>query len=229
VEARSKRPSTWAVASVAAIFAGAFLFISVLVIADGGFYLAFLANFLSTLAGFLLGVPIAIWLALRQTREQREEASTAADAESKRRRNGVLEAIRKELLENRSTLEKDRRAEDGSRTFAVPFLMDEVWSAMSDGGQLEWITDAEVLRRLARAYVFIRTIIYLEQQAFEVIHFPGTRAVLEIQWTEGQPAKGLPADRIVDYLNHQDEVCIAAINEALAMIDPVLETTNSSN
>lgn len=192
------------------------------VVRDEAFFDSFLANFLSTSAGFVLGVPVAIWLALRQTKEQREAEEKAEKTVSQRHRDDVLTAIRRELHENRTTLLEDRYDKDGGRNFAVPFLMDEVWSAMSDGGQLQWITDLEVLRRLARAYVFVRSVIYLEKQAFEVTHYPGTRAVLEDTWTKGQRKADLPRDRIVGYLVHQDRVCVDAINEALQLLDPVL-------
>jgi hypothetical protein len=212
----------WLIASVAAIVAGALLIGVVRRLSNDEFNSAFLANFLSTLAGILLGVPVAIWLALRQAKEQRDAAEQEADRISRQRRIDVLTAIRKELIEDRATLTNDRGDQDAGWSFAVPFLMDEVWAAMSDGGQLEWITDTEVLRRLARAHVFIRTIIYLEKQAFEVIHYPGTRAVLEIPWTAGQQPNDLPSTRIAAYLTHQRVVCIAAIDEALELVDPLL-------
>ena len=214
--------SQWLLASIAAVVVGGLLVAAVRLLGDAEFYSAFLANFLSTLAGFVLGVPVAIWLALRQARQQRDAAEEEAERLSVRRRNDVLRAIRKELAEDRATLTNDRGDAEGAWEFAVPFLMDEVWTAMSDGGQLKWITDTAVLRQLARAYVFIKTIIYLEKQAFEVIHFPGTRAVLEIPWTAGQPANDLPSTRIGAYLTHQRRVCIDAIDEALLLVDPLL-------
>ena len=215
-----RRPAV--LASVGCIVTGVVLVIGVYLLGAADFQSGFLSNFLATLGGLLFGVPVALWLASRQARDQREDAERAERTTAQRRRREVLAAIRQELDENRTKLTRDRRDAANDRTFAVPFPTDEVWSAMSDGGHLQWVDDLGLLRRLARAYVFIRTIIYLEKQAFEVIHYPGTRAVLEDEWGSG-PQSRLPADRIKGYLIHQDERCIAAIDEALELVDANLE------
>ena len=174
----------------------------------------FLANFLATLAGVMFGVPIAVWLTVRESNEDRKAARTeAAD-----RRIEVLTAVRRELIENQRTL-VERRPDGARREFFIPFLMDEVWAAVSDGGQLQWVGDVEVLRRAARAYVFIRTIIYLERQVFELAHHPSPTLI-----TKDGPvgAADAPIKQIVSYLDHQDRVCLAAIDEAFEVLDPIL-------
>jgi hypothetical protein len=215
-----RSPSEWTLwvwASLVSIIAGLFVLVAVWIRGDTAFQPAFFSNFLATLAGFLLGVPVAIWLTVRQNQEQRH----ATSIEAARRQADVLSAIRTEMVENRKTLTVDRRDHAGKRIFAAPFPMDEVWSAMSDGGQLEWIVDAELLRRLARAYVFIRTIIYLEKQWFEAAHFPGLVAL--------PPDSSLsPGSRITQYLEHQDRVCIDAIDEALDLVNAVLTRTSDA-
>ena len=73
-------------------------------------------------------------------------------------------------------------------------MQDEVWAAMSDGGELQWIKDPGLLRQLARSYLYVRTIIFLERQFFEITHYAGMR----IQGSN-------PETNIVAYLDHLDE------------------------
>ena len=212
----SRLTSSWRAAAVVGLVISLVIVAAVLVFSATTFRESFLANFLATMAGVTLGVPIAVWLALRQSSEQR----MTVEREAEERRNQVLQAVRGELVENKNTLVA-RRSEGGTRGFFVPFLMDEVWAAVSDGGQLQWVTDVEVLRRLARAYVFIRTVIYLERQAFEIMHYPG--AQLGVRTDQGQmSAAQQQVKKIEGYLDHQDSTCIAAIDEALAVLDPLL-------
>jgi hypothetical protein len=189
---------------------------------EEGFRASFFANFLSTVAGVAVGVPVAIWLTLRESGEQAKAAAqTAREMEDARRRE-VLTAIRRELCENRVTLQERRPSPAAGRALGVPFLMDEVWSAMSDGGQLQWIRDTDLLRQVARAYVFIRTIIYLERSAFEIMHFPGQQRFQVESGGKTDPSQS-PLGQVVSYLDHQDFVCIAAIDEALVKINVVVE------
>jgi hypothetical protein len=202
------RVSTIAVSFAVALVALALMF------GGNSFRESFLANFLSTLAGVALGVPIAVWLALRESRLQGDVAARLDAARERARRREVLTAVRQELLENRETL-RERTRTPGERDFYIPFLQDEVWSAMSDGGQLQWIRDAPLLRRIARAYLFTRTIIYLERQVFEIEHFAGQRSY--------EPnVRESPQGRISAYLLQQDGVCAAAIDEALGPIGDAL-------
>jgi hypothetical protein len=180
-------------------------------------FTGFLSNFLATLGGVALGVPTALYLASRESRKREADEKQLAT----RHRDEVLTIVGCELLDNRTTL-RGRRDEEGSRSLQIPFLMDEVWSAVSDGGQLAWVADdAELLRRLARAYVFVRTIIFLERQLFESTHQPGAAISLQIQ-RGGESRRistgEIAAEKFKPYLEHQDVMCLAAIDEALAAI-----------
>lgn len=78
------------------------------VLTEEAFRGSFFANFWSTVAGVAVGVPVAIWLTMRESVEQREAIEKAAqDAEDARRRE-VLTAVRKELCEDRVTLRERR-------------------------------------------------------------------------------------------------------------------------
>jgi hypothetical protein len=100
--------------------------------------------------------------------------------------------------------------------------MDEVWAAVSDGGQLQWIADdRDLLRSLARAFVFVRTMIFLERALFEATHTPAATTTL-MSMVAGESTRttagALVAEKFQPYFDHQDNACKAAIDEALAAI-----------
>lgn len=200
----------WGRASTVAILVAVGIVLAALVLGGPSFREAFLSNFMSTVAGVAVGVPVAVWLALRETRQAQAAAARAELRVAAARRRDVLRALKKELTENLETLAE--RTANPERTLAIPFLQDEVWAAMSDGGELRWIEDPDLLRQLARSYLFVRTNIFLERQLFEVLHYPG----MMIQ--QGDP----PEKRIGRYLSGLDKVVRAAMDEGLAAIEPAL-------
>ena len=80
----------------------------------------FLASFLATLAGLLLGVPVAVWVTLRSLSAERSQEQNEARDHQKQ----VLTALRREMDENKGLLAERRSS--GAREFMAPFLMDEV-------------------------------------------------------------------------------------------------------
>jgi hypothetical protein len=200
------RPPAWGIGSVISVAVAAMILLFVFFVGDAGFEQSFLANFLATLAGVAVGVPVAIWLTLHDANEQRKLADQQERDRASGRRQDVLTAVRHELDENKVALAERRKT--GKRELIVPFLQDEVWAAMSDGGELRWITDAALLRQMARSYHFIRTAIFLETQVFEVRFYAGLRI-----------AGGPSHTDIIDILDRLDPTVLAAINEGIAAID----------
>jgi hypothetical protein len=188
------------------------IFAAVIVLGSEEFRLGFETNFLATVAGVALGVQVAVMLASAQDRAERGRVAAEAIA----RRGQVLTAIQRELEENRTTLSERRSS--GSREFAIPFLQDQVWVALSDGGELRWVEDPALIRQIARGYLYVGTINFLERQAFELIHSP-TRTM---RFAGGVHPVDAQLAKITSYLDHQDGVATAAIDEALAAIRPVL-------
>jgi hypothetical protein len=217
--------NVWRLAAFFGIVSAVVIAAAVYLAGSPDFRIGFFTNFLATVAGVALGVPVAVWLTLQEAARQERlnksqaeaEASAARSKEETKaadRRRDVLVAIRTELTENLVGLE-DRRPH-GERIFVIPFLMDEVWSAISDGGELKWVNDPEILRQLARSYVFIRLHVYLERQLFELRHYPGPMI-----------ASNDAEVRLIGYFNDRiDEVCRAAIDEALAAIRAVVPDEN---
>lgn len=206
--------SGWKVAAGIGILVAGGIALLVVILTGTSFKEAFGSNFLATVAGVALGVPVAVWLTLREAREQQTAAETQEKRVATERRRDVLKVLRRELSENLDTLAE--RMATTPRGLAVPFLQDEVWSAMSDGGELRWVADPDLLRRLARSYLYVRTNIFLERQFVEIVHFPGMRV------QDSNP----PESRIQGYLTGLDPVVNAAIDEGIAAIDAALLAPN---
>lgn len=207
----------WGRGSWIAVGVAAAIVLLVVVATGVAFRDSFLSNFLATLAGVAIGVPVAVWLSSQEATEQGREARKREAAESVARRNQVLVAIRTEIQENRDTL-AERRA-SGKREYYIPFLQDEVWAAMSDGGELRWVADPALLRQIARSYLYARTIMYLEKEVFAARHYPG----MQVAGPSGKTNATVVAETVTGYLDHLDGVALAAFDEALAPIKAALD------
>lgn len=128
---------------------------------DFSFWKDFVSNLSATLLGVALGIPIALWISRFQERRTEKE-----------RKRNVLEKLKKELLENLKYLRmrEDEKLDIDHLAEALFFasgLKDEVYRVISDGGELEWIKDLDLLETISSAYYFIRDIkfrgnLYLE-------------------------------------------------------------------
>lgn len=127
---------------------------------------SFDAGYLATVAGIVVGVPIAVAVALWQQRMAQDEDRDAEEI----RRSTVLQLIADDL--------KDARAEilvripDRSLQSVAPFLGSGLYPTLQASGDLQLIRDPLVLRVISRAYDRIAVTAYLEQQAWETFHNP---------------------------------------------------------
>lgn len=108
------------------------------------FWDQFWPQLIATLIGVAMGIPAALWIS-----RFREEQSRKDSVQK------ILVLLRDELLFNKNQLEdwKNANAPDyrkSTGTYAV--TKDELWKAFSDGGELEWIKDIELLAILADTY-----------------------------------------------------------------------------
>lgn len=88
-------------------------------------------------------------------------------------------------------------------------LQDQLWAAFSDGGELQYVNNPELLATLADAYHNVRHCIMLEHKVLDAVHFSGVRI---------QQAKN-PQDYFLEYLTQSDPSLISAIEKALEAID----------
>lgn len=146
-----------------------------------------LSGFLATVIGIVVGIPVALWIARYQQREQdqkdklKEEAqeaklrqqqkeqddliNLAKVKEKKERQTKILSLLRTELRHNHAVLEiRAKQLKDEVGYWSVPGVKNDLWLAFSDGGELEWIDDIDLLHSFSTVYFRIRWAIVLETQ-----------------------------------------------------------------
>lgn len=108
------------------------------------FWPDFLSNLLATLIGIVVGLPLALWLdRIARAKNEREKAH-----EAKQRIRKILSILLAEIEYNLEAM--GRFHEDISNNFSPVRL--ESWRAFSDGGELQWINDPELLNELSIGY-----------------------------------------------------------------------------
>lgn len=160
---------------------------------------AYVAGLTATVAGLLLGIPVALFL----IREQQARESAEAQQEADRRKGDVLVAVERELSENLADLFMRTADPTKGRQIMVPALSIEVWRAVSESGELQYIADTELLRVMARAYRFLGQ----------------TRAFEDMAWRTMTSAG---STQFRDRLEQSDRFTKAAMDEAVAAIRAAL-------
>lgn len=121
------------------------------------------SNWLATLLGVAIGVPIALWA------NRYQEKNTETERKKK-----ILRLLKTELLMNFGTFTHwDKENNIMVRVIKlIVFLKSEFWDAFSDGGELQWIKDPVLLSEIAEAYNFIRMVLQLSNRYFEILKVP---------------------------------------------------------
>lgn len=141
---------------------------------DSQFREGALSNFLATIVGVVAGIPIAIWLARQQQVEQEKAEAVAKQREKQQRQRKILSLIVSELELNQGILsDRVNRICEKRTAINVPGVKNDLWSAFSDGGELEWLDDVQLLDVLSQAYYHIRWIINLEMLYFDPHFYDG--------------------------------------------------------
>lgn len=130
------------------------------------FWLDVLSNFLATAAGLILGVPAGLWL----DRYIRNRNEVEKRVEAKKREHKILTILRKELADNIQMMSLLYR-DFANGYYPVAF---ESWRAFSDGGELQWIDDPELLSKLSFAYARISQYSFLLEKCVEAVYFQGS-------------------------------------------------------
>ena len=97
----------------------------------------------------------------------------------------------------------------GKRMVDSQSLKSLIWTAFSDGGELHYVNNPEVLAALANAYENIRNCAMLEIKFLEAIHWPGA----QFRQTKS------PQDFILEYLEQDDPALIDSMERALQAIE----------
>lgn len=122
---------------------------------DFAFWQNFLSNSLATIVGVILGIPAAFWI------NRQVETTT-----EKKKKQQILRLLSPEIENNRNSIGiwKNQGESDWTLTTIGLKLRDEVWNAFSDGNELTWINDIELLANLAEVYGKIKRIKYLSDK-----------------------------------------------------------------
>lgn len=122
---------------------------------DWTFQREFLSRLGASLAAVLVGVPIALGLRDQLRRGEMEEhrRSQAEHAAT------VLSLLRRELEHNGDLLLARKGSDE---PLPSEPLKDDLWQALTRGGELPWLHEPEVLDRLASAYYYVRAVSELE-------------------------------------------------------------------
>jgi len=130
----------------------------------------FLANVLATFFGVLFGIPTGMYLSGRQEAKARAERTE----EARERRRKLLTLARTELAFNLEKLpQRERYAQEKAiAMYLGPRLKTELWTALSDGGELKWIGDLELMSVLADVYYRLKEAANLESRYLHLLTDP---------------------------------------------------------
>lgn len=129
------------------------------------FWLNTLSNFVTTIGGIVIGIPLALLIdRIVRTRNQAEKL-----AEANRRAQKILTLLDSELEKNLQYITQFHQ--DVAHNF-YPVRM-ESWNAFSDGGEIQWIDDPDLLSKLSDSYAQIKRFDKIFQEYAHASLFPG--------------------------------------------------------
>ena len=127
---------------------------------DFSFWQAFISNAAATLVGVALGIPVALWISRYQERSSEKE-----------RKKKILKLLFDELLSNQAVLSGWSKSNDkvGESRLLSAFVKNESWRAFSDGGELQWIKDPQLLNIISDAYFRIRSVSQMSDKHYGML------------------------------------------------------------
>lgn len=141
-----------------------------------GYWDGAIGNWLATMLGIIGGIPIA--LEINRFTLRLEEKKKLDEAKQKNR--DILLLIRQELIFNIGRLKDRQSSPDALQRH--PYQVD-VWEAFSDSGEIKWISNMQLLNRIASAYSIIKIERFIENNAYLVAKgafaFSGTEGALK--------------------------------------------------
>lgn len=165
------------------------------------FWQDFISNSLATLLGIVAGIPIA--LLINSFLEQ------SSEREHKRK---ILNLLYGELEYNQHILSSwiTTGAQKEDVEILVLELKHEVWSAFSDGGEIQWIKDPILLGKLAGVFSDIKAL--RNWAEWNMISHDYSQSV-------SQQVK----DRLWKHMNEKCKVCATSIDETLGVLKSTIK------
>lgn len=132
---------------------------------DLAFWQSVVSNFCATIVGAFLGVFLALIF------DKRREKST-----EKKQKSKILKMLHDELVYNQKIIkvynmkfEQADSVEIRNYTWTMDAnLKVEAWQSFSDSGDLQWINDPDLLRKISDAYHFIGSVSTLSEKYFQL-------------------------------------------------------------
>jgi hypothetical protein len=175
-----------------------------------------MGNWFATMAGAFVGVISA--LELYKWQEKREDIVRERETKIKEREEyehslKIMTLISDELDHNKNQIIDSNTLAKHENTERLVFsdgLKVELWDALSDGGELQWIKDPELIDIISRAYHYIRREIELESIFLEILYSPQHHDV---------DAKSGSQGKLIHLLRQLDNNTLKYIQRALAQIE----------
>ena len=171
------------------------------------------SNSAATMLGSILGVFIALWLSTKEQERQEQKEKKARAQETEARKLKILGAIKTELAYNLEQLQANKNQEERTRQVYTAGYKNELWNAFSDGGELEWIRDPELLGTISWAYFHINRMILLETLYLQNEYYPGITPDYTPDFSV------TPQHKLIDQLVSLDPLTAKSIGNALKTID----------
>lgn len=137
------------------------------------FVINFLSNFIATILGIIIGIPIALYL----ERQKEKKQQIILDKERRERSNNVLKLILNELDYNLDTLQKI--TDDILNTYS--YVRIESWKSFSDGGEIKWVDDPDVINTISISYSHIIHFILLYEKFVNRSLYPNHNTYNQMQ------------------------------------------------
>ena len=133
---------------------------------DISFWSNSLANLIATIIGIGIGLPIAFWI--DRVARRRNDADKTKEAHQRGLK--ILTLLKFELEGNLTSV--DEFHEDLSNYYHP--VACQSWLAFSDGGELQWINDPQIVYELSTVYSQINDYRFLLEKYFDAYFFPGS-------------------------------------------------------
>ncbi|MBN2266891.1 MAG: hypothetical protein JW725_00930 [Candidatus Babeliaceae bacterium] len=123
----------------------------------------FLPNFLATMLGAIVGIPIAISI------NNQQEAK-----KDRIQKDKIVPLLREELLVDFGHLASWQKSnfQKLETVYTGIFLEDSAWKAFSDSGELAFIKDPELLKKISHAYSSMSILKLLSERYMDLAHLP---------------------------------------------------------
>lgn len=172
---------------------------------EQAFWDAAIGNWLATMLGVIVGVPVALSIERRRASRRQEQLAS----EFRRRSRNVLLLTKDELQHNLRAL-TNRKTVPSS--FLTQRLKDDLWQALSDSGEIKWIDDPALLSGIATAYHFVAIVRDIEEKAYAALRGINPR------YDDGSYA----SERLLQDARAFDNALLASLATALVQIEDEL-------